>query len=449
MLSIAGWFGKDPLAAAPWIQGIFLAATTALTALAAWRLTRSAAAAATASLLAAATVLETVSYALSEGLFTALLLAALLLLAGHLDRPRWWMLAGAGAAAGLALLTRFAGASILIAAAGVLLFYNAGPGRSLMRKIIDTGVFLALALIPTLLWSWHLGSVETATARSIAFHPPGGDAIKLGLATLGSMTGKNKSAWMGLAAVVAALGYLVWRFWPRSRRRRPAGGALMVVMLVFALLYVPFLIISMTLMDAATALNSRILCPLAAPLAVVAMGLTWEWIQRGAIARLIIAIILAALGSTKLYKSISWCVQTHHKGLGYSSLAWRDSSVLQWAARLPQDQRIYTNGKDVFYFLQDRLTESLPATANRKRKVIKNSENIKTPMETLARKLAENHGLLIYFDGIDRGDFLADAATIKKYMPLQLVKELPDGKVYRLDQRRPATQAATQGAAGL
>ncbi len=232
------------------------------------------------------------SMALSEALFLALMLAAFLALSRGLERASLGWLAGAGLLLSLATLTRYAGASLCLTAILVLLLVGwAGKALRWQALGMQLGALLAGGLPLLLAWgiASRLGSgAESVGNRLVSWHPP--------TPTMLFEAAKNLLTWLApddllgiapffgrllslvsLLLLPALLAWLVWRAWPGPA---PAAStpALTWLLAMHVPVYLGFLVVSLTLFDASTPLNARILSPVyLALLGLFAAGLSWVW----------------------------------------------------------------------------------------------------------------------------------------------------------------------------
>jgi hypothetical protein len=208
------------------------------------------------------------------------------------------------------------------------------------------------------------------------------------------------------------------------------------------LVYLPFILLSISLFDAATPLNSRILSPMIVPVFVTALALILRHMtcSRIKVVTCVLTALIALETGYKLYHTAIWSRRIHHTGLEYSSREWHDSAILRYVATLPPDELIYTNATDVLYLLANRTGCTVPQTSLRKKNVSEvRLGRFFRSLRPMQKDLLLHDGLLIYFDGVQRQDFLAGYDAINPWVPLELVKEIHDpksevgsGRVYRV-----------------
>jgi 4-amino-4-deoxy-L-arabinose transferase-like glycosyltransferase len=292
--------GLELLVAARLLALLLFGTTIFLLGLSVYQLSRSRLFALLGALLLATSdvFLGVYSMALSEALFLALMLAAFLALARGLERPSLGWLAGAGLLLSLATLTRYAGASLYLTAILVVVLVG-WAGKTLRWKALGMQVGALLAGGLPLLLAWGIASrlgdgsrlgsgAESVGNRLVSWHPPA--------LTMLFEAAKNLLTWLApddllgiapffgrllslvsLLLLPGLLAWLVWRLWPR---RAPAASTptLAWLLALHVPVYLGFLVVSLTLFDASTPLNARILSPAyLALLGLFAAGLGWAW----------------------------------------------------------------------------------------------------------------------------------------------------------------------------
>jgi hypothetical protein len=152
------------------------------------------------------------------------------------------------------------------------------PGIPWRRKLAAVGLILAVGLGPSFAWSrWHTPPNDTATGRSLEWHPITTDCLRDGLDTLASfVVPGDYSFGLPTPIIFASAGLLLVVGWIIIARAR-AGGveasaarrAGVHVNFIFIAVYLAFLIFSISFVDQDTPLDERILSVIVTPLAVV------------------------------------------------------------------------------------------------------------------------------------------------------------------------------------
>lgn len=317
------------------------------------------------------------SMALSEALFLPLLLGAFLALVRGLERPGLGWLVGAGLLLSLATLTRYAGASLyLTAILTVVLVGRFGQGHGWKAIGRQLGALLAGGIPLLLVWglvSSLAAGAESVGNRLVNWHPP--------VLSMLFEAAKNLLTWLApddllqrapifgrllslasLLLLPGLLGWLVWRRWPR-RTSASSTPALAWALALQVLVYLGFLVLSLTLFDASTPLDARILSPTYLLLLVLfAGGLGWAW--RGLVSRRnrwhwAVAVVALLTASFSLVDGISAVGQLSKDGQGFAHSGWQASPAIQAVRGLPP-VTLYSNKPTAIYLLTGRSAYITP-----------------------------------------------------------------------------------------
>ena len=361
VLAAVGWLtGLDPLDAAGLVNALLLGATALTVALVVHRRSGSVAlgVAGSVAVVVAVDLLVYFASALSEPLFAALVLGAMVSLAAAVEtESRWAWLAAAVVTAG-ACLTRYVGVALVVAELAVLLRIG---GR---RAVAQASALAGLALAPLAVWLVIAGRGN----RPVVVH----------LFDAGYWTGgaRSLSRWVlppfvpwpirgvATALVVAAL------VWVALARRSQTGAAaerrsadvLSLLLAAFAVAYVVLLVADRVLLDATGRLDLRFL----AVLHVAAIVGLLPWLNRHLAGRARPAAAgmgLALLALQGAYAG-SWAAagvaDTDVGRRGLTATAWRDSPVLAAVAALAPEVPVYSNAPEAIFLLTGRTTMPLP-----------------------------------------------------------------------------------------
>ncbi|MBE0410250.1 MAG: glycosyltransferase family 39 protein, partial [Anaerolineales bacterium] len=229
------------------------------------------------------TILEIHSMAWTEPLFISLGFLGLGLLARGLENRSWKLSLIAALLVGLAALTRYAGVALIFSGIlGILLLARVG----VIHRLTYAAGFGMAAGLPLLVWvAYNILTVGTATSRSLNFHPIGRGQLWQGMASITSwlLIPENAPTWFHLATLtllgllISAALFIIWR--GRNKEWTTPGITLSLIAL-FIPVYILFLVVSISLFDANTPLDGRILSPafFAGVVCMVAL-LSWVKIQ--------------------------------------------------------------------------------------------------------------------------------------------------------------------------
>ena len=343
----------------------------------------------------------------TEPLFIAFCLAALWALGSSLQTPGRLQLALAGVFLAGAILTRYAGLSVWAACLAGLVLIHRGSVR---RRLLDASILSAISLLPFALWSarnlWEAG---TATNRTIRFHPITWDRAHEGLSTVASwmLVPVQASGWVKLGVIgsfaAILLGGAAW--WLTARRDpgrpSPVGGPVPPVVGLAGLcvlVYPLFLITSLSLVDANTPLDQRILSPLfifALFPAIFGLGAWQRILANRRFARLLPVACVAVFALSHGAWSYSLAAKSAREGIGFNGLRWRDAGLIQVLREIPAGQPVYSNSPDAVFFLTGREAKRLPTAFHAMTQAA--NPHYRAEMSRVGQELAAGGGL-VYLD---------------------------------------------------
>ena len=209
------------------------------------------------------------SFAWSETVYLPLQVLSLLFLARHLSGGRTRDLVLASVGASIVLVTRYAGLSLILAEAFLLV---AWPGRRLATRAIDVAVFGAIVAAP--IGAWAVRDVvrsNTLTGNNHLIHGMTREQLGEGFGTMrGWLLHGGVGVVWAAAIVVVAIAATVLSIVARTRTRpnRRPFPALAVVCLVFVPVHWVFLVVANAVSTRAPPFNDRILGLVYPPLVI-------------------------------------------------------------------------------------------------------------------------------------------------------------------------------------
>ncbi|GAB4349136.1 MAG: hypothetical protein Kow0099_32030 [Candidatus Abyssubacteria bacterium] len=437
VLALFGKTGIDPLEAARWLNSFLFGLHVLLAGLI---VRRYAPASFWAPILGSFLMLTSVialwvhSWAWSEPLFILLGLSGLWLLAEHLERPRPSFLVGASGLISLAWLTRYPGVALVVTGfVGIFLF---SPERPL-AKFRDCALFFGLGSLPIFLWICrNYLAAGSATNRELVFHSIRFANLAFGLGSVsewvlphGTSTLAGAVVLFGLTAFMVIAGTIVW-----SRERRCAGGPLYAahlmpfLLVIFILAYFAVVILSMLFLDANITLDNRILAPIY--VSTLFVLLCWGYrlfaeSGRRSVTSVIpiVCIVFAAISTGRAAYAITY---TRSQGLGYASVAWRSSVMMQEIKELPRGLTVFTNAPAAVYSVTGRA--SLPIPGKVDLYTLRVNENYGNELVEMRQHLATGAALLAYFNSSSW--YLPSEKELREQLQLQPVRIFPEGAFY-------------------
>ncbi len=403
--------GLNPYRAARLLNGVLFGASALLIGWLGWRMTRRLFPSLMLSLLLVLTpgLLRMHTYALSEPLYMFLALTVFHAWFWEGDRGKGlWSFRGpllAGFLSGLAYLTRYA-ALALIATFLLLPFFIPISWQERLKRL---AVYLLGFLPLPLVWSLRNWLVAgNLTNRMLLWHPVTAEKLFEGVGTLSQLL-MPVEAWRlaifntrpqifeGTILVIFAflIGWLFYRLVFRPQNGTPE--AIRLSQGLYAVLYPASLLVSISLFDASTPLNWRILSPLYPPLLFLAASAI-AWLEQKSRHTLWPArfVFLLLLGLS-LWGTVKTVTQLRLDGQGFASIRWRESYIIKKILRnLPPDVRIYTNEEPVVYFYTGRPANALPTGMAATTRMI--NLNLAQEIEKVRQQVLEGKAVIALFE---------------------------------------------------
>lgn len=301
----------------------------------------------------------------TEPLFILLGLAGFYALGNHIDRHSWIANIIGSLLIGLALLTRYSGVALVLAGAiGILLVYRV----SFRRRILSMLAFILIPLLLFVIWSIrNLMASGTATNREIIFHPISRGQLWQGLTTV--------SNWFLVPSTIPTMGHLLIvllitslfvamsiRVTRQSKMTTASFPGVIVLLWIFMPVYILFLVASITLFDANTPLDNRILSPILIVGVLVCVHLVdryWE-LFRSRTTLFAVIVITTALGIAYAFTSLTFIHTSRLLGIGFASPFWSQSPIIAELQRLTLPEKLYSNAPEPVYYLAGMSASRLP-----------------------------------------------------------------------------------------
>ena len=277
----------------------------------------------------------------------------------------WWLLI-TGFLTALSYITRYAALSLL--ATFVVTIFIVYP--TWRKRFISFGIFLIGAL--PLIFAWmlrneHVGG--SATNRALHWHPVTLENVQRGLSQFFDFLipySKVREGWYEnytilavlLALIVLAL--LVWLlpqgtryFFQPQANQRPAILPFATTLYIFG--YLGSLLVSLTLFDAATPLNDRILSPVYVAVLMMLVYFLHRLMERGTIFPQVVSLGVAIFFLAIFMRTqVDMVAELRQTPTGFASWRWRESVVMDAIRELPADVDVYTNQPPAVYFWTGR-----------------------------------------------------------------------------------------------
>lgn len=416
-LALVSLPGIDPLVAARWLNAFLFSANVFLIGYVVHRHQRDAAwlpLLGAAQMSLALPMLEIHAYAWTEPLFIFLGFQAFFLLVMFLRTARWVYFLLTAVFLALTWFTRYAGAPfVAVGSLGIILF-SAAPWRKRMSHAFFLG---ALATLPLLIWSvTNMGAGASATGRQLTFHPAGRAHLWQAVFTLSDWlyVPSQTPGIVRVALLLLLFGLSIGVIYmTMGRKGRSTRQRLVVIwtelpvyhklLLLFAAIYFSFLLFSISFLDANTPLDTRILSPLYVVLLLLALFVLYQLFFALGQKRRVRGVVMAGVGlflALSLWRAIGWLNVHHQLGIGFSSVAWQQSALVQEINALPPDTLIFSNSPEAVYLLSQRPAAALPKKVESTTRQF--NVNYGADLSAIGERLASERGVVVYFYWLNR-----------------------------------------------
>lgn len=374
--------------------------------------------------------------AMSEPLFLVFLLGGLYLLAEYVRNRRTGLLIGSAILAGAAYLTRYVGLSVIVTGLLGLFFFGESSWR---KKITDGLVYVAVSGAPVLAWYLrNLTLTGIATNRVTLFHPPTKAQLLQGAEAITSWVLPGSLPMVVrmtiLAGVILLLSILLaWYLIRESRHRADRINGItsyrfITALVIFDAVYLGLLGVSLTLFDASTRLNDRILSPVYQTALIWCFLLAWNGFSfEGSRVKKFLAVLgIVTFAGFNLARSADILLEMRFEGIGFTGREWQNSETIALVRRLPADVLLYSNEAFPITFLTGRLVNWIPENYD----PVKRERDQRYPerIEEMRANILQAEGALVIFDSITRGNVHAPLEELTA--GLVLWKDADDGAIY-------------------
>lgn len=391
--------------------------------------------------------------AMTEPLYLSLTFGGLLWLGIYLERQRRFMLVFSAFLIGLSFLTRFVGiAGVVTGLIGLLIIVRDESGRMvctfpkrrgiLYRRVIDVLIFGLLSCGPIALWSIRSRlAAGGASDRQLAFHPVKVQQIVSAFSTAAQwlLLGKVRLdvrfvAFIIEVLVLAALTICLLR---KGRQAHNIDAqsrmSLLYLLAIFTIIYLAFLIFTITFFETDNVLDSRSLLPvhfamlMLVPLLAASLA---ERVPEARSLRIVMVVLALLVAGSYVFRSARWVETAQGASQGYAGRAWKESAGLAQIRKLPFGTPIYSNGVDAIYYLTGRRAFDIPA------KIIHGTGRPNASYEAERQKMSDDlrqhHGVLVYFNTLPERWYLPRESDLQNELPLAEVAAAPDASIYEL-----------------
>lgn len=306
----------------------------------------------------------------SETVFLVFLLFGTLSLTEYLAKPRWAWLLLASSFFALGWLSRYVGVVLPVAGASAVVLWSRRSFWWRVRDAVILGVIATAPVAVTVIRNYY--NAGTAVNREITVHAAPPDwlreacsAIAMWLAPAGAPP-LVKAIAVGIVAGIVVLDLsLVARGSTGQIERSSSSRTCHIgpaVILLIALVYVPAIGLSRTLVDSAIPADGRTWSPILSAVIVVTAYVGHEFSSNRRTRRafaMVALVFVSMIIAFQLARSLKWSFVAHDTGLHYNTRAYKESAVIDAARRLPDNVQVYSNNPQLVYFLTERQIGSI------------------------------------------------------------------------------------------
>jgi hypothetical protein len=373
----------------------------------------------------------------SESPFFVFLLLCFLMLIRFLDNRRTSTLIIASVACTGAFMTRYSGITIAISAVLVLLLTS--------ESILDALRDVALFTLPfsSLVAPWLVSNYLTTssfTSRTFAFHPPEIAEYQMLMENIVEWFCPDRfiilTPWYlhSLAIFLVVLGCCLIYRKMLTRATQISRQPTLMPFVVFACVYLPFLIVSKTFYDQDIDFNTRQLAPLFISSLIIGVTLMYYflkarkkvWLQRGI--SLVLGVGFLCFYVLSAYPLI---VEMHTTGLGYTGQYWLNSETISALDRFKSSTILYTNAPLTVETYWGEQVSWIPRKFNSLNKYIWSNDSYETEIAKMESNLRENGGLVVYFDK-GNGEGYPTYKELEEILSLGPPHRFSDGFIYEV-----------------
>lgn len=391
--------------------------------------------------------------AMSEAVFLFALLVVVLLFAQYLESARTRWLLACGVALGLGMLARFTAAPMAIALAVFLLF---DPRRTLRHRIADIGMLATVSGVIFLGWA-VVSELTTgqSTGREFALYGNADSSVWLGGAeTLSAFLLPGQIPPMfRIALLLGVIGSILLLFIKHGQKvltkladgGSPGGASIPVIWGLFVAVYVPFMVLAISI-EANLTFDARYVLPFYVALVIIGVGAAASYVparQNRLLGWTLVGLAALVLAS-HLVRTIDHTHKNNARGIGYASIDWTTSPVIGAIANLPADAVIFSNAPDALNYLTPRKTNFIPFKTHPRTGREDPENNVHDVLVRMRRSLAAGTGYIVFLDGVDWRFYMVTEAEIVGALRPTLIRREPDGRIYGPGPREMAGKRRRQ-----
>lgn len=336
--------------------------------------------------------------------------------------------------AGLSIMVRYAGLFLVMVNGLALIFFSHPPSSATVSvrwqdrsflgirlgNVADALIVTAVTLIPMLAWSIfnRMRGVGT-TNREFFWHPIGLQHLKQATSTLADWF--HVPAGLGWLILILVLLSALWGLWQTSNRGRQQEPMPRLLGL-YLLVYMFFLVISISIFDFYTPLDTRILIPIFPAIIVLLMYFIGQASRQAVRVILSGAIVVGLI--LNIPHTYNLLRESQSNGLGFADKKIQEMEIMKALRGLPPSWKIRTNTPEFFRLYLDQSGTMLP------RKFNAATQRANPKFADEVQTMLKNSDALVYFSSVSFRTYLPSPQEIHELPEFRLVYAKPDGLIW-------------------
>jgi hypothetical protein len=383
--------------------------------------------------LSSVTIFEVHTWALSEPPFLTFSLTALIILAFYVLNPKLYLLIAASISIALGIITRYIGIILVpVMVLTAFIFVNR-PLKDRLKNILWATI---IATLPLAIWVIrNLGVAHNATNRTLAIHPP---EIKkllcLGDTLYNFILPVSFPIWARILILGIVTAYVITvaaLLYNNKKINKYVNLNIIfpIILTLYSVIYILFLIVSISLFDASTPLDYRMLAPVLLIFLIIIISLSWS-LSKALDKKIIWQIFLSFFIFLTILngpRTVLRAVYIHNHGLGYNSREWRNSKIIAYLGDFMDNRKIYSNDRLSLWFFLKKDSSLIPRKISPDTLLI--NHTFEDNLDRMFKECRDGEAIIVYFNKIERS-FLPTIDEIESRANLPILHKFEDGVVF-------------------
>lgn len=268
-----------------------------------------------------------------------------------------------------------------------------------------------------------------ATDREFVFHPVAWEKIHYGISILSGwlfIPGSNPY----LHLVILAILLLCLFVFARTNVSNAIIKQAVHTCIILSLVYLSFLILSISTLDAHTPLDARILIPIYLFFFLALTALVSNFLHNKQSKALGIILLLGLLffAYKQFIGQSEFVAYAQSNGIGFASKQWVLSETLHRVKKLPTHKIIYTNAPELIQLYTDHSAKMLPRHSNPATKQV--NQLFQQQMINLSQEIGSQNALIALFNSISWRWYLPDSSSLKVFLKSSFMEKTEDGTLF-------------------